>query len=83
MVYTDLQIQVPDGCYGRIAPRSGLAVKNNIDIGAGVVDQDFRGNIGSTNFYDSIFLKPHSQELFYSIMERKDFWLELGTELHS
>ena len=32
---TDLQIRVPDGTYGRIAPRSGLAAKHFIDIGAG------------------------------------------------
>ena len=38
---TDLQIRVPDGTYGRVAPRSGLAAKHFIDIGAGVVDQDY------------------------------------------
>ena len=26
--------------------RSGLAVKHHIDIGAGVVDEDYRGNLG-------------------------------------
>jgi dUTP pyrophosphatase len=31
--------------YLRIAPRSGLSVKNSIDIGAGVVDYDYRGEI--------------------------------------
>jgi dUTP pyrophosphatase len=31
--------------YLRIAPRSGLSVKNNIDIGAGVVDYDYRGEL--------------------------------------
>jgi dUTP pyrophosphatase len=31
--------------YLRVAPRSGLSVKNNIDIGAGVVDYDYRGEI--------------------------------------
>ena len=31
--------------YMRIAPRSGLSVKNSIDIGAGVVDYDYRGEI--------------------------------------
>ena len=31
--------------YVRIAPRSGLSVKNSIDIGAGVIDWDYRGEI--------------------------------------
>ena len=31
--------------YIRIAPRSGLAVKKSIDIGAGVVDSDYRGEM--------------------------------------
>ena len=35
----------PEKYYLRIAPRSGLSVKNNIDIGAGVVDSDYRGEI--------------------------------------
>ena len=30
---------------GRIAPRSGLAVKNFIDTGAGVIDADYRGPV--------------------------------------
>jgi deoxyuridine 5'-triphosphate nucleotidohydrolase len=34
-----------DTYYGRIAPRSGLSVKHSIDIGAGVIDFDYRGNI--------------------------------------
>ncbi|XP_018573994.1 deoxyuridine 5'-triphosphate nucleotidohydrolase [Anoplophora glabripennis] len=43
LVDTGIKIQLPEGCYGRIAPRSGLAVKNFIDVGAGVVDEDYRG----------------------------------------
>ena len=31
--------------YMRIAPRSGLSVKNSIDIGAGVIDWDYRGEV--------------------------------------
>ena len=31
--------------YMRIAPRSGLTVKNSIDVGAGVIDFDYRGEI--------------------------------------
>jgi len=50
IVKTDIQIAVPSGCYGRVAPRSGLAAKNFIDVGAGVVDEDYRGNVGVVLF---------------------------------
>ena len=50
VVYTDLCIQVPIGTYGRIAPRSGLAVRSFINIGAGVIDADYRGNVGVVMF---------------------------------
>ena len=42
---TGISIAIPEGLYGRIAPRSGLAVKNGIDVLAGVVDSDYRGEI--------------------------------------
>lgn len=45
IVKTDITIELPVGCYGRIAPRSGLAAKYSIDVGAGVVDEDYRGDI--------------------------------------
>ncbi|KAL7631221.1 UNVERIFIED_CONTAM: hypothetical protein RMT77_018478 [Armadillidium vulgare] len=45
LISTDLQIQLPSECYGRIAPRSGLAWKNHIDVGAGVIDEDYRGTV--------------------------------------
>lgn len=50
LVKTDIQIAVPSGCYGRVAPRSGLAVKHFIDVGAGVIDEDYRGNVGVVLF---------------------------------
>nr|XP_044988826.1 deoxyuridine 5'-triphosphate nucleotidohydrolase, mitochondrial-like [Jaculus jaculus] len=50
IVKTDIQIAVPPGCYGRVAPRSGLAVKHFIDVGAGVIDEDYRGNVGVVLF---------------------------------
>ena len=45
VVHTDIYISVPVGTYARIAPRSGLAAKKMIDVGAGVVDPDYRGEI--------------------------------------
>ena len=44
-VATVIEIHVPEGTYGRIAPRSGLAVKHAIDIGAGVIDKDYQGSV--------------------------------------
>lgn len=53
LIKTDLSIAVPKGTYGRIAPRSGLAWKNSIDVGAGVIDADYRGPVGVILFNHS------------------------------
>jgi len=45
LVHTGLAIAMPPGVYGRIASRSGLAVRCGIDVAAGVVDSDFRGEV--------------------------------------
>lgn len=45
LVKTDLAIIVPENCYGRIAPRSGLALKNQICVGGGVIDRNYTGNV--------------------------------------
>ena len=36
---------MPRGVYGRIAPHSGLSVKHQINVGASVIDSDYRGRI--------------------------------------
>jgi dUTP pyrophosphatase len=57
VVSTGIAISLPPGVYGRVAPRSGLAMKNGIQIGAGVIDPDYTGeisviifNMGDTDF---------------------------------
>ena len=50
LAMTDLAMVIPETCYGRIAPRSGLAWKKHVDIGAGVIDADYRGNVGVVMF---------------------------------
>ena len=45
LVSTGWQMVAPPGTYLRVAPRSGLAVKAGIDVLAGVVDEDFRGEV--------------------------------------
>lgn len=60
LVKTDISLAIPDGHYGRIAPRSSLAWKNHIDVGAGVIDEDYRGPLG-------VVLFNHGKEAFESM----------------
>jgi dUTP pyrophosphatase len=45
VVTTGVSVELPSGTYGRIAPRSGLAVKHGVDVLAGVVDPDYTGEL--------------------------------------
>ena len=53
IIKTDIAMVIPFTYYGRIAPRSGMSWKNHTDIGAGVIDSDYRGNIGVVMFNHS------------------------------
>ncbi len=46
MVKTDIAVAIPQGYYGRIAPRSSLAYNHGIRVEAGVIDSGYRSNIG-------------------------------------
>ena len=50
IIATDIAVAITTGYYGRIAPRSGMSWKNHTDIGAGVVDSDYRGPVGVVMF---------------------------------
>ncbi|CCE85200.1 Piso0_004782 [Millerozyma farinosa CBS 7064] len=65
LVSTDISVVVPIGTYGRVAPRSGLAVKHGISTGAGVIDADYRGEV-------KIVLFNHS---------KKDFEIKKGDRI--
>ena len=45
LIHTDIAIAVPNGTYGRIAFRSGLAAKHHLAVGAGVIDADYLGKV--------------------------------------
>ncbi|KAF4008784.1 hypothetical protein G4228_020588 [Cervus hanglu yarkandensis] len=69
---TDIQIALPSACYGRMAPRSGLAAKHFIDVGAGVIDDDSRGNVGVVlfNFGKETFEVKKGDRIAQLIYER-------------
>ena len=52
-----LAVSLPLGTYAWIAPHSRLAIRNFIDVGTGVVDSDYRGEI-------KVVLFNHSAEDF-------------------
>jgi dUTP pyrophosphatase len=62
-VSVGLSIEIPEGYYGRIAPRSGLAVKQGVDVLAGVIDSSYRGELGvvliNLNFPSEILNPEH------------------------
>jgi len=42
---TGIAMEIPEGYFGLIKPRSGLSTKEGIDVLAGVVDSGYRGEI--------------------------------------
>ncbi len=57
IINTGIIIEIPHDCYARIAPRSGLAAKNAIDVLAGVVDCTYRGVV-------KVILINHGSQVF-------------------
>jgi dUTP pyrophosphatase len=45
LVGTGIALSLPPGHVGRIGSRSGLSVTRNIEVGAGWIDSDYRGEI--------------------------------------
>ncbi|KAG6527663.1 hypothetical protein ZIOFF_009789 [Zingiber officinale] len=59
LLSTGIAVAIPEGHYGRIAARSGIAWKQGVQIGAGVIDQDYRGEVKILVFnlnFDTILL---------------------------
>lgn len=67
MIGTGLAFAIPEGYYGRISPRSGLALKHGIDILAGVVDSLFRGEVNVILINTSGRHEPQTKEFKYNV----------------
>jgi dUTP diphosphatase len=69
---TGLAVAIPEGHYGRLAPRSGLATQKGLDVLAGVIDADYRGEIGCLlyNAGDESLHLPAQSKICQLIIEK-------------
>ncbi len=69
---TGLAVAIPPGFYGRVAPRSGLAVKQGLDVLAGVIDSDYRGEVCIVlyNTGDDAIVLPAGSKICQLILEQ-------------
>lgn len=45
VVHTGIGVRIPEGHYGRIAPKSGWAIQRNVWINGGVIDPHYIGEV--------------------------------------
>lgn len=76
LIRTGVTLAIPHGFYGRIAPRSGLALRHGIDVMAGVIDSDYRGEVQvmliNHDGVDSVgnFVATHGDRIAQLIIEQ-------------
>lgn len=46
LIRSNIGICLPAGCYGRLTSTNDNALQYGIEVGGGVIDEDYRGNIG-------------------------------------
>ena len=56
LVGTGIAVSIPKGNFGYIRSRSGLASKENLEVGAGVVDSEYTGEL-------RVLLRNHSERI--------------------
>ena len=67
---TGLAMSIPEGHYGRIAPRSGLALKG-VSVEAGVIDSDYRGHVEIVlSTHETSVVVNHGDRIAQLIIER-------------
>jgi dUTP pyrophosphatase len=66
LINTGLSLAIPEGYFGNICPRSGLALNHGICVGGGIIDSDYRGQI---------------KVLLINSDRQRDFLVEPGTKI--
>jgi dUTP pyrophosphatase len=65
LVPTGIAVELPEGTYGQIYMRSGLALKQHLTVTAGVIDRDYTGPIGGLVSSTKIFNLEKMEKLVY------------------
>ena len=84
--FTGLALEIPDGYFGAVYPRSGLATKLGLRLPncVGVIDSDYRGNVGIPLRNDSgspVTVKAHERVAQIIIQPCPDIVLSETKEL--
>lgn len=71
LISTQITVVPPPGTYGRIASRSGLSVNNDLEVGAGVIDRGYTGEIKVVlrNFSDKEYTVQRGDKIAQLILE--------------
>jgi len=74
IVGTGIAIGLPHDTYGRIAPRSSLAVKHRLMTNAGLIDSDYRGEVKVVlaNLGDQPYRVKKGEQIAQLIIEKFD-----------
>ena len=82
---TGIKIQLPPGTYGRIASRSGMVLKHNINVQGGVIDPDYTGTLQVLlyNFGSKQYTVQKGDRIAQLILEKYSTpTITVGTAMH-
>ncbi len=80
LIKTDIALEIPDGYYGHICPRSGLALKHGIQVMAGIIDPSYRNNIGVV-LYNSCIVGTNINQLNSLTKDPNTFEINIGDRI--
>jgi dUTP pyrophosphatase len=82
LIKLDISIKLDSYTYGHILPRSGLALKHGIHVGAGIIDSDYRGNVGVLlfNLSDSPFVISKGDRIAQMVVKKYEYLIPLEVD---
>lgn len=78
LISTSIALEIPEGYAGLIWPRSGLSAKNGIDVLAGVIDSNYRGEIKVCLLLNSYVYSDLNKDVYY---DNCDYHIKKGDRI--